>query len=189
MTPDNRAARLKNKEILIGVCGGIAAYKTAELVSALVKLGARPTVLMTEAATKLVAPKTFEALTRRAVALSMWDANFVHPHIELARQADVFCVAPATANIMAKAAYGLADDLMSSTILAFTGKLILAPAMNSAMWNKPATQRNLRQLIDDGCLVVGPDDGRLSCGESGVGRMAAPEAILDAICAAFGDAA
>lgn len=169
------------KEVLLGVTGGIAAYKAANLTSMLVKKGIGVTVVMTEEATKLVGPKTFEALTRRPVAISMWEANLVHPHIELARQADVFCIAPATANVMAKAANGIADDLMSTTILAFEGKLLMAPAMNTVMWEKPATQRNYRQLIEDGVTMLGPEVGRLSCGESGAGRMIEPEKIFEAI--------
>ena len=172
---------LKGRDVLLGVCGGIAAYKAAALTSALVQAGATVTVVMTEEATKLVAPKTFEALTRRPVAVSMWDANLPHPHIELARQADVLCVAPATANIMAKVAVGIADDLLSTTILAFAGTTIMAPAMNAVMWGKPATQRNVRRLVEDGVVLVGPETGRLSCGESGAGRMASPERIFDAI--------
>ena len=177
----DRSFLLEGRDVLLGVCAGIAAYKTAALASSLVQAGAVVTVVMTEEATKLVAPKTFEALTRRPVAISMWDANFAHPHVELARQADVFCIAPATANIMAKAAAGIADDLMSATILAFDGALLMAPAMNAAMWKKPATQRNVRRLVEDGVTMIGPDDGRLSCGESGVGRMSSPETIFEAI--------
>lgn len=176
---------LAGREILLGVCGGIAAYKAAALTSLARKAGLGVTVIMTEAATKLIAPKTFEALSSRPVATTMWGPNLAHPHIELARQADVFCVAPATANTMAKAAAGFADNLMTSTILAFTGTLIYAPAMNAAMWEKPATQRNFRQLIEDGATVVGPETGRFSCGEAGVGRMAEPETILEAIVAAL----
>ena len=172
---------LRDCEILIGVCGGIAAYKAVELTSLLVKAGAKPTVVMTEAATRLVAPRTFEAISNRPVATSMWSDNMAHPHIELARQAKIFCVAPATANVMAKAACGLADDLMTSTILAFDGALIFAPAMNSVMWNKPATQRNRATLEADGATIVGPESGRLSCGEEGVGRMVEPNEILRAI--------
>ncbi len=173
------------RELLLGVCGGIAAYKAAALTSLARKAGLGVTVIMTEAATKLVAPKTFEALSSRPVATSMWGPNLAHPHIELARQADVFCVAPATANTMAKAAAGFADNLTSATILAFTGTMIYAPAMNAAMWEKPATQRNLRRLIEDGATIVGPETGRFSCGEAGVGRMAEPEAIFDAILTAL----
>ena len=182
---DESANIFEGRDVLLGVCGGIAAYKAASLTSALVQAGATVAVVMTEEATKLVAPKTFEALTRRPVATSMWDANLPHPHVELARQAEVFCVVPATANIMAKAAAGIADDLMSSTILAFSGALIMAPAMNTTMWEKPATQRNVRQLVDDGVVMVGPEVGRLSCGESGAGRMSSPEKIFDAIAEAL----
>lgn len=171
----------RRSEVLLGVCGGIAAYKSAELASLLVKNGFGVTVVMTEEATKLVGPKTFEALTRRPVATSMWTGNLVHPHIELARQARLFCVAPATANIIAKAACGLADDLMSATILAFDGTLIMAPAMNETMWGKPATRRNVERLTRDGIEFIGPDSGRLSCGESGTGRMSSPQDIFKAI--------
>lgn len=182
MSGESRTApSLVGREVLLGVCGGIAAYKTAFLASRLRQAGAGVTVVMTDAATRLVGPKTFEALTGRPVATTMWGPNLVHPHIELARQAELFCVAPATADILAKAANGIADDLMSTTILAFTGKLLFAPAMNAAMWSKPATQRNFRQVVEDGAFAVGPEDGRLSCGESGAGRMASPEAIFDAI--------
>ena len=176
---------LAGREALIGVCGGIAAYKTATLVSLLVKRGARATVVMTEAAGELISPKTFESLTGRPVATPLWGAKLAHPQIELARCAPVFCIAPATANILAKAAQGIADDLMSATILAFDGTLLFAPAMNSVMWNKPATQRNVRQLSADGALFVGPETGRLSCGESGDGRMSEPETIFDRIVDAF----
>lgn len=193
MNEDNKGAgssvaakALAGREVLLGVCGGIAAYKAATLTSLLVKAGAGVTVVMTDEATKLVGPKTFEALTRRPVALSMWDARLVHPHIELARQAEVFCVVPATANIMAKAACGIADDLMSTTILAFDGTIIMAPAMNAVMWRKPATQRNVRQLVEDGVVMVGPETGRLSCGEAGVGRMSEPEEIFETIANALG---
>jgi len=172
---------LTGRKVLLGVCGGIAAYKAASLVSMLVKSGAETTVVMTEAATKLIGSKTFEALTKRPVAINMWETGTVHPHIELARVAEVFCIAPATANILAKAAVGLADDLMSSTILAFDGDLLFAPAMNSVMWNKPSVKRNVAQLIEDGAKIVGPAVGRLSCGESGVGRMVEPEEIFGEI--------
>ncbi len=174
---DVKLTDLEGRKILLGVCGGIAAYKIAFLASMLVKSGAETTVVMTENATKLVAPKTFEALTKRPVAVNMWETRMVHPHIELARQAEVFCVAPATANILAKAAAGVADDLTSSTILAFDGKILMAPAMNSVMWNKPAVQRNVATLEGDGVKMIGPVEGRLSCGEVGEGRMVEPEEI------------
>lgn len=171
---------MRDREILIGVSGGIAAFKTAALVSQLVQAGAKVSVIMTEAATHLVGPKTFEALTGRAVRLDLW-SDGAHPHIELARQAEVFCVAPATANLLAKAAIGLADDLLSTTLLSFTGPILLAPAMNCEMWRKPPVQRNVAQLRGDGVQIVDPEEGYLSCGEVGAGRMASPEKILAAI--------
>ena len=166
--------------MLIGVTGGIAAFKTAALVSRIVQAGAGVTVVMTSSACKLVSPKTFEALTGRPVATGLFEDS-PHPHIELGRQAELLCVAPATANILAKAAHGLADDLLSTAILAFDGPIIMAPAMNSRMWRKPAVSRNVRQLEEDGFIIAGPEDGYLSCGESGPGRMASVDTIFEAI--------
>ena len=170
---------MQGRELIIGLTGGIAAYKTAVLVSRLVQAGARVTVVMTKAATHLVGPKTFEALTGRPVGLDTFGPG-AHPHIEPA-QADLLCVAPATANLLAKAAHGLADDLLSTTLLAFPGPILLAPAMNCHMWEKPAVQRNVQQLRDDGFLLIGPDAGHLSCGDVGAGRMASPEALFERI--------
>jgi phosphopantothenoylcysteine decarboxylase/phosphopantothenate--cysteine ligase len=166
------------KEILFGVSGGIAAYKSAMVVSRLVQQGFGVTVVMTDAATELIAPKTFEALSGRPVQTSVFRTDQIHAHIELARNADLFCIAPATANILAKAAHGIADNLLSTLILSFEGTLLFAPAMNSAMWNKPSVQRNVRQLVEDGALMIGPASGRLSCGETGTGRMVEPEQIV-----------
>ena len=171
---------MNGRELIVGVTGGIAAYKTAALVSRLVQAGAGVSVVMTRAATHLVGPKTFEALTGRPVGVKMFDRS-AHPHIELADRADLMCIAPATANILAKAAHGLADDLLSTTLLAFDGPVLMAPAMNSRMWNKPSVQRNLKQLTGDGVRFIGPGEGHLSCGETGVGRMAEPDEIFDAI--------
>lgn len=169
---------MKGREIVIGVTGGIAAYKTAALVSRLVQAGAGVTVIMTQAATQLVAPKTFEALTGRPVALDMWAPLSAHPHIDLAEKAEILCVAPATANFLAKAAWGLADDLLSTTVLAFAGPVVIAPAMNSRMWQKPAVQRNVQRLREDGFILIDPEEGYLSCGMTGPGRMAEPETIF-----------
>ncbi|MDR0704567.1 MAG: phosphopantothenoylcysteine decarboxylase [Planctomycetaceae bacterium] len=166
------------KEILFGVSGGIAAYKSATVVSRLVQQGLGVTVAMTNAATELVAPKTFEALSGRPVQTSVFHTDRIHAHIEPAREAEIFCIAPATANILAKAAHGIADDLLSTLILSFKGTLLFAPAMNTAMWNKPSVQRNVRQIIEDGALMIGPASGRLSCGETGIGRMVEPEQIV-----------
>jgi phosphopantothenoylcysteine decarboxylase len=171
---------MNGRELLIGVTGGIAAYKTAALVSQLVQAGAGVSVIMTRSATRLVGPRTFQALTGRPVGTGVFGRG-AHPHIELARQAEVLCVAPATANFLAKAACGLADDLLSTALLAFSGPVIMAPAMNSQMWEKPAVQRNVAQLRADGTVLIDPEEGYLSCGEMGAGRMASPEKIFQAI--------
>ena len=166
------------REIIIGVCGGIAAYKSATLVSSLVQAGHGVTVAMTRSARKLVGPPTFRALTGREVVTDMF-ARYqpLGAHIELAERADLVCVAPATANLLGKLANGLADDLLSTMLLAFDGPVLLAPAMNTAMWQKPSVGRNVATLQGDGYHFVGPQAGWLSCRRTGVGRMAEPEAI------------
>jgi phosphopantothenoylcysteine decarboxylase len=170
-------------EILVGVSGGVAAYKTAALVSKLVQSGHGVTVAMTRAGRKFVGPATFRALTGRRVITDMWmkDDYPLGPHIELARKANLFCVAPTTANVLAKAAHGIADDLLSTLLLSFTGPTILAPAMNTEMWAKAAVQRNVSQCRADGFHLVGPGSGWLSCRDQGAGRMAEPEDLLAAI--------
>ncbi len=175
---------MTGRELLIGVSGGIAAYKTASLVSQLVRAGAGVTVVMTRSATRLVGPKTFEALSGRPVLTRVFGRR-AHPHIELARKAELLCVAPATANILAKAACGLADDLLSTILLCFDGPVLMAPAMNSVMWEKSVVQRNVAQLREDGVLIIDPEPGRLSCGTSGPGRMSEPEKIFRAIAEQF----
>ncbi|NOY30505.1 MAG: phosphopantothenoylcysteine decarboxylase [Planctomycetes bacterium] len=171
------------REIIIGVSGGIAAYKTAALVSDLVQGGLGVTVVMTRAAGKFIGPATFRALTGRRVLTRAFDSHDypLGPHIELARQAELLCIAPATANLMAQAAHGMADDLLSTLLLSFTGPVVMAPAMNSEMWEKPAVQRNLSQLREDGVHLVGPAEGWLSCRQKGVGRMAEPTEIKETI--------
>ena len=171
---------MTGREILIGVSGGIAAYKTAALVSRLAQAGAAVTVVMTRSATKLVGPKTFEALSGRPVLTRVFDRG-AHPHIEIAARAELLCVAPATANILAKTACGLADDLLSTIYLAFEGPVLMAPAMNVKMWAKPSVQRNVARLREDGVVMIDPDEGHLSCGTVGTGRMAEPETIFQAI--------
>ena len=171
---------MNGRELLVGVTGGIAAYKTAALVSKLVQAGAGVSVVMTRSATKLVGPKTFEALTGRPVQTRTFGSGS-HPHIELAEAAELLCVAPATANLLAKAAVGLADDLLSTLLLSFDGPVVMAPAMNARMWEKPAVERNVRQLRADGVLLIDPEEGYLSCGTRGLGRMASPEKILQVI--------
>ena len=174
---------MKGRELIVGVAGGIAAYKSAAIVSSLVQQGAHVTVVLTSAGEKFVGEATFAALTGRAVAREVFgDAR--HPlgaHIELAEQAQLLCVAPATANFMAKAAHGLADDLLSTLYLCFSGTVLFAPAMNHQMWQQAAVRRNVEQLREDGVIFVGPDSGWLSCRQSGVGRMAAPEQIVETI--------
>lgn len=180
---------MQDREILVGVSGGIAAYKTAALVSQLVQAGAGVTVVTTPAAEKFIGVATFAALTGRPVATSCF-GDPLHPlgaHITLAQRADLLCIAPATANVLAKLAHGLADDLLSTLYLSFTGPAILAPAMNCEMWEKPAVQRNVKQLIADGVEFVGPEEGWLSCRTKGIGRMAAPETIFAAIAKTLGE--
>jgi phosphopantothenoylcysteine decarboxylase/phosphopantothenate--cysteine ligase len=174
---------LAGREIVVGVTGGIAAYKTAALVSQLVQAGSHVSAVMTEDAKHLVGPATFAALTGRPVADRIFDEDRypLGAHIELARKAKLLVVAPATANFLAKAASGLADDLLSTLYLAFTGPVLMAPAMNTEMWQKAAVQRNVNQLRADGVTFVDPEDGWLSCRTRGPGRMAAPEKIFSAI--------
>ena len=171
---------MNGRELVIGVTGGIAAYKTADLVSRLVQAGAGVSVVMTESATRLVGPKTFEALSGRPVGIDTFGSS-PHPHIELADTAQLICVAPATANLLAKAASGMADDLLSTVLLSFDGPIVLAPAMNCRMWEKPAVKRNVRRLREDGFTFVGPEEGYLSCGARGLGRMASPDKIFQTI--------
>ena len=175
---------LTGRHVVMGVTGGIAAYKACEVVSRLKKLGADVDVIMTENAARLVAPLTFETLSARPVSVdtfaraASWDVR----HISLAQKADVMLVAPATANLMAKLACGIADDMLTTTLLATKAPIVLAPAMNTGMWTAEATQQNLRTLLARGVRTVGPDSGRLACGDSGAGRMSEPEAIVEAVC-------
>ena len=176
---------LTGKHVVLGVTGGIAAYKACEVVSRLRKLHAEVDVIMTENATKLVQPLTFETLSCRPVCVDTfsrtetWDVK----HISLAQKADVMVVAPATANIMAKMAHGIADDMLSITLLATKAPILIAPAMNTGMWTAAATQQNLQILRDRGVKTVGPGSGFLACGDSGDGRMSEPVDIVEAICA------
>jgi phosphopantothenoylcysteine decarboxylase/phosphopantothenate--cysteine ligase len=171
---------MNGRELLIGVTGGIAAYKTAALVSRLTQAGAGVTVIMTRSAQRLIGAQTFEALSGRPVQTRVFGRGS-HPHIEMAERAELLCVAPATANILAKAAWGLADDLLSTVLLSFDGPVLMAPAMNTRMWQKAVVQRNAAQLRADGVLMIDPEEGHLSCGMSGTGRMAEPETIFRAI--------
>lgn len=166
-------------EVLIGISGGIAAYKTAALVSQLVQGGSKVTVAMTPSACQFVGVPTLAALTGRPVATQVFDPQLfpLGAHIELAQRAQLMCIAPATANFLAKAAHGVADDLLSTLYLCFAGPVFVAPAMNPDMWAKPAVQRNIRQLVEDGVNIITPDEGWLSCRRSGPGRMAEPDRI------------
>lgn len=170
-------------ELIVGVSGGIAAFKTAALVSSLVQQGHGVSVVMTRAARKFVGPATFRALTGRPVATDVFDRQRfpLGAHIELAEQADLLCVAPASADLLAKAACGLADDLLSTLLLSFEGPILMAPAMNSAMWAKPAVERNVATLRGDGVHFVDPQEGWQSCRRFGMGRMAEPADIQAAI--------
>jgi phosphopantothenoylcysteine decarboxylase/phosphopantothenate--cysteine ligase len=174
---------LEGKSIALGVSGGIAAYKAAALCSGLVKSGAAVDVIMTEAACEFVRPLTFQALTHRPVVTEMFAmlAETEIGHVSLAKRADLLIVAPATANTIAKMAAGLADNMLTTTALATSAPILLAPAMESHMWENPLTQSNLARLGDvRDVVVVGPGAGRLASGASGVGRMAEPNEILDA---------
>lgn len=178
---------LVGREIVLGVSGGVAAYKSAALASLLVQGGAGVTAVLTRAARRFVGAATFAALTGRPVASRTFDPA-VHPlggHIELAARADLLVVAPATADFLAKAAHGSADDLLSTLLLCAECRVLVAPAMNSAMWGKAAVQRNVRQVEADGMTVVPPGTGWLSCRQQGTGRMAEPSEILAAIEAAL----
>lgn len=174
---------LSGREILLAVSGGVAAYKAADLCSRLVQSAAQVTVVMTESAHQFIGATTFEALTRRPVHTKPFVAHehFQGEHIGLARRADVIVIAPATAQTLARLAHGFADDLLSTTVLAATVKVLIAPAMNCEMWAQPAVQRNVRQLREDGRVIIDPAEGWLSCGQIGAGRMAEPQQILHVI--------
>jgi len=174
---------VKNREILLGVTGGIAAYKAADLCSKLVQRGAAVTVVMTEAARQFIGPTTFEALTGRPVYHEAFRPveHFRGEHIGLAQRADLMVVAPATANFLAEVAGGFAHDLLSALTLTITCPLLFAPAMNCEMWAKPSVQRNVAQLRADGVHFVEPGTGWLSCGQIGAGRMAEPGEIIETI--------
>lgn len=168
--------------VVFGVTGGIAAYKAVEVVRQLVQRGLEVRVVMTEHATRLVGPDTFRAVSGNPVSTRLFDVpGPAMEHISLARAADLVVVAPATANLLAKMAHGLADDLLSTTLLATRAPVLVAPAMNREMFRHPATQENLRKLKERGVLVVGPESGPLACGEEGEGRMAEPSKIVETV--------
>lgn len=176
---------LTGREIVLGVTGGIAAYKSAEIVSRLRRLGAHVHVIMTKSATEFVTPLTFETMSNHPVVTD----TFARPetweveHIALAKRAELFVIAPATANIMAKMACGIADDMLSTTVLATKAPVLIAPAMNTGMWTAQVTQENVATLKKRGVHFVGPAAGVLACGDSGAGRMSEPVEIVEKICA------
>ncbi len=181
---------LTGKNIVLGLTGGIACYKSAELCRLLIKAGARVQVVMTAAAEQFITPVTMQALSQQPVMLSQWDAREANnmAHINLSRQADACLIAPASADFLAKLAHGLADDLLSLLCLARPLErlpLLLAPAMNREMWQHPATRRNLTQASQDGALVLGVGCGEQACGETGDGRMLEPEGIVQELIAFF----
>ncbi|AHM56771.1 coenzyme A biosynthesis bifunctional protein CoaBC [Peptoclostridium acidaminophilum DSM 3953] len=174
---------LSGKNVVLGVCGGIAAYKACDIVSRLKKLGANVDVIMTDSAAEFVAPLTFQTLSQNPVVqdmfeeVSAWDVR----HISLAKKADVFLIAPATANIIGKMANGIADDMLSTTVMATKAKVMIAPAMNSAMYENAVLQRNIEVLKELGCAFVEPESGRLACGDVGKGKLAQPEDIVEIV--------
>ena len=178
---------LKPKSLLLGITGGIAAYKAAELVRLLVKAGIDVQVVMTAAACQFITPVTMQALSGKPVFMDMWDSSVSNgmPHIELSRNADAILVAPASADFLAKLVQGRADDLLSTLCLARDCPLLVAPAMNKQMWENPATQRNIAQLKADGIFLLGPDSGEQACGEVGLGRMLEAEALFALVNAHF----
>ncbi len=170
---------MDGRPILLGVTGGIATYKAADLASRLTRAGAAVDVIMTDAATRFVQPLTFQTLTRRRVHAGLWDTREAEAgHIPLAERPELVILAPATANTLARYALGLADNLLLCTLLATKAAVLAAPAMNSNMWSHPATQKNLSILRKRGVMFVGPGEGRLACGTTGPGRMAEPEEIF-----------
>lgn len=179
----NSPQPLADYELLLAVCGGIAAYKLCTVVSRLVQRGVGVTVAMTRAGRRFVGPTTFQALTGRQVFTSLWSADHCHDpqHLRLTERADLFLVAPATANIIGKMANGLADDLVSTMIIAADCPVMVAPAMNTRMWLNPIVQRNVSRLRELGYLFIDPTSGWMACGAVGLGRLAEPDVILDAV--------
>ncbi len=179
----SRTGELSGYEVLVCVCGGIAAYKTAVLVSQLVQQDCGVTVAMTRAARRFVGPVTFAALTGRPVFTSLWEAGPQADiqHLRLSQSADLIVVAPATANILGKLAAGIADDLVSALLLGADCPVLMAPAMNARMWQHPVVQRNVTVLREAGVLMAGPESGWQACRAVGPGRMSEPETLLAAI--------
>ena len=178
---------LSDLNILLGVTGGIAAYKAVDLASKLTSAGAKVNCILTRNATKLIRPKSFEAITSHPVLTGMWKKpaagyNAEISHISMAQNADIIVIAPATANIIGKAANGICDDLLSTTLCGCWNKpVLLAPAMNNNMWDNPAVQKNIETLKGFGFYTIGPETGRLACGDDAIGRMSEPVDIVKKI--------
>lgn len=177
---------LGGRRVLLGVTGGIAAYKAAQLVRLITGAGADVTVVMTEAASRFVGPETFAALTHRPVHTSLWESPGEVLHVRLAHETELAIVAPATARLLARLAVGMSDDLLTSTLLEYGGPIVLAPAMHTGMWEHPATRSNVETLVARGVRLVGPESGPLAHGDEGLGRMSEPEVILEAVVDALG---
>jgi phosphopantothenoylcysteine decarboxylase/phosphopantothenate--cysteine ligase len=169
----------------LGVSGGVAAYKAVELARLLGKAGARVQVLMTEAAQKFVGPATFAAVTHRSVPTDVFDSPELVVHVKLARESDLILIAPATANVIAKMSNGIADDLLTNVLLNAAVPIVVAPAMHTEMWEHPATQKNIETLRERGAVIVDPEEGELAGGDEGVGRLAEPQTIVDAVAETF----
>ena len=172
---------LTGYEVIVGVCGGIAAYKVCSVVSWLVQAGSGVSVVMTRSARRFVGPITFEALSGRQVYTSQWRSGAKHDpqHLSLTEAADLILVAPATANMIAKAAAGVADDLLSTMLVSAACPIVVAPAMNPRMWSNPIVQSNVARLTEFGRTIIGPEEGWTACREVGVGRMTEPASICD----------
>jgi phosphopantothenoylcysteine decarboxylase len=181
--PSTTQPALKGREIIVGVCGGIAAYKVADVVSKLVQAGAGVTICMTAEAQKFVTPLTFEALSARPVRTSTFDLveSSDPQHIALTERADLMLIAPATNNIIAKVAHGLCDDLVSLMICAAACPVVFAPAMNNRMWDHPIAQENIAKLTSIGYRFIGPDPGWLACRNVGMGRLSDPQVIVEEV--------
>jgi phosphopantothenoylcysteine decarboxylase/phosphopantothenate--cysteine ligase len=181
LVPDD-ASSFTGRRVLIAVCGGISAYKICGLVSTLTQQGAEVRVAMTSMATRFVGPLSFEALCGHPVILEVeGQGERAMEHIESARWAEVLLVAPCTADMLAKLAMGLGDDIISALSLAFAGPQVLAPAMNPVMWAKPSLQRNIKTLSQDGFTVIPPEEGLMACGDTGVGRLPNEDVLLNAL--------
>ena len=180
----DQTQRLAGKVVVVGVTGGVAAFKAAHLITGLRKLGAEVHAIMTSAAAQFVSPLTFRAVSQHPVVTDMWDAQgpYEEAHVALGERADLLVIAPATAHTLAKLALGLADDVVSATVLATRAPVLLAPAMSDAMYEHPTTQEHLQSLCRRGVRAIGPVVGWLASGKEAIGRMAEPDAIIEEIC-------